>query len=99
MYCGGRLPPRSDASPPDDQQHAHTLNLLRDRGFPIATGKAQLSTCKVRTPVRVSYYELAGYRLAHAARADLCRQLGRTAEVRAAYERVLGLTLDLPRRR
>lgn len=27
------------------QQHAHTLNLLPDRGFPIGTGKAQLSTC------------------------------------------------------
>ena len=31
-----------------------------------------------------------GYHLAHAARADLCRRLGRTAEARAAYERALG---------
>jgi RNA polymerase sigma-70 factor, ECF subfamily len=36
--------------------------------------------------------DLADYRLAHAARADLCRRLGRTAEARAAYERALALT-------
>jgi RNA polymerase sigma-70 factor (ECF subfamily) len=36
--------------------------------------------------------ELADYRLAHAARADLSRRLGRTAEAREAYERALGLT-------
>ncbi|MBN1238746.1 MAG: RNA polymerase sigma factor, partial [Gammaproteobacteria bacterium] len=36
--------------------------------------------------------ELAGYHLAYAARADLCRRLGRKAEARAAYERALELT-------
>lgn len=36
--------------------------------------------------------ELADYRLAHAARADLCRRLGRFSEARAAYERALALT-------
>jgi RNA polymerase sigma-70 factor (ECF subfamily) len=36
--------------------------------------------------------ELADYRLAHAARADLCRRLGRKAEARAAYEQALALT-------
>ncbi len=36
--------------------------------------------------------DLADYRFAHAARADLCRRLGRTAEARAAYERALALT-------
>lgn len=35
--------------------------------------------------------ELRGYHLAHAARADLCRRLGRRAEAKAAYERALGL--------
>jgi len=43
--------------------------------------------------------ELADYRLAHAARADLCRRLGRTAEARAAYERALALTRGEPERR
>ena len=31
--------------------------------------------------------DLSDYRLAHAARADLCRRLGRTAEARASYQR------------
>jgi RNA polymerase sigma-70 factor (ECF subfamily) len=35
--------------------------------------------------------ELATYRFAHAARADLLRRLGRTDEARAAYERALAL--------
>ena len=35
--------------------------------------------------------ELADYHLAHSARADLCRRLGRTAEARASYERALAL--------
>ncbi len=42
---------------------------------------------------------LADYRLAHAARADLCRRLGKTAEARAAYERALSLTRQEPERR
>ena len=36
--------------------------------------------------------ELSDYRLAHAARADLKRRLGRSAAARAAYERALALT-------
>ena len=43
--------------------------------------------------------ELAEYRLAHAARADLCRQLGRKKEARTAYERALALTRQEPERR
>ena len=43
--------------------------------------------------------ELQDYRLAHAARADLCRRLGRAAEARAAYERALALTRQEPERR
>src|SRR5205823_7528482 len=43
--------------------------------------------------------DLSDYRLAHAARADLCRRLGRTAEARAAYERALALTRQEPERR
>jgi len=43
--------------------------------------------------------ELADYRLAHAARADLCRRLGQTADARAAYERALTLTQQEPERR
>ena len=43
--------------------------------------------------------ELENYHLAHAARADLCRRLGQTAEARASYERALGLTQQEPERR
>ena len=43
--------------------------------------------------------ELADYRLAHAARADMCRRLGRHGEARSAYERALELTLLEPERR
>ncbi len=43
--------------------------------------------------------DLGDYHLAHSARADLCRRLGRTAEARASYERALGLTRQEPERR
>jgi RNA polymerase sigma-70 factor, ECF subfamily len=43
--------------------------------------------------------ELIEYRLAHAARADLCRRLGRTADARASYERALALAHQEPERR
>jgi len=42
---------------------------------------------------------LSDYRLAHAARADLCRRLGKKAEARASYERALALTRQEPERR
>jgi RNA polymerase sigma-70 factor (ECF subfamily) len=42
--------------------------------------------------------ELANYYLAHAARADLCRRLGRTAEARSSYEKALALTQQEPER-
>lgn len=43
--------------------------------------------------------ELGDYRLAHAARADLCRRLGRREDARAAYRRALQLARQLPERR
>ncbi len=43
--------------------------------------------------------ELENYHLAHAARADFCRRLGRTADARNAYERALSLTHQGPERR
>jgi len=42
--------------------------------------------------------ELADYYLAHSARADMCRRLGRTAEARSAYEKALALTQQEPER-
>jgi len=43
--------------------------------------------------------ELTDYHLAHSARADLCRRLGRRAEARTSYERALALTRLEPERR
>jgi len=43
--------------------------------------------------------DLLDYRLAHAARAELRRRLGRPAEARASYERALALTRQEPERR
>jgi RNA polymerase sigma-70 factor (ECF subfamily) len=43
--------------------------------------------------------DLADYRPAHAARAELCRRLGRTGEARASYERALALVRQEPERR
>jgi RNA polymerase sigma-70 factor (ECF subfamily) len=43
--------------------------------------------------------DLADYHLSHAARADLCRRLGRTAEARVSYRRALELARQEPERR
>jgi RNA polymerase sigma-70 factor (ECF subfamily) len=43
--------------------------------------------------------ELAQYHLAHAARADLCRRLGKTLDARTSYQRALALTKQEPERR
>ena len=43
--------------------------------------------------------ELGNYHLSHAARADLFRRLGQTAEARASYQRALILTQQEPERR
>ena len=43
--------------------------------------------------------ELGDYRLAHAARAELCRRLGRTGDARVSFERALKLTRQEPERR
>ena len=43
--------------------------------------------------------DLGNYHLAHSARADLCRRLGRTADARASYDRALTLTQQDPERR
>jgi RNA polymerase sigma-70 factor (ECF subfamily) len=42
--------------------------------------------------------ELANYYLAHSARADMYRRLGRTAEARSSYEKALALTHQKPER-
>ncbi len=43
--------------------------------------------------------DIPDYYLAHSARADLCRRLGKTAEARASYQRALSLAQQEPARR
>jgi RNA polymerase sigma-70 factor (ECF subfamily) len=43
--------------------------------------------------------ELTAYHLAHSARAEMCRRLGKRPEARAAYERALALVQQEPERR
>jgi RNA polymerase sigma-70 factor (ECF subfamily) len=43
--------------------------------------------------------ELLDYHLAHSAKAEFCRQLGRVDEAREAWQRALELTRQLPERR
>ena len=46
----------------------------------------------------LAHGELADYYLAHSARADMYRRLGRTTEARASYEKALALTQQEPER-
>jgi RNA polymerase sigma-70 factor (ECF subfamily) len=43
--------------------------------------------------------DLADYHLAHSARAEFCRRLGRTAEARTSFKRALSLSRQEPERR
>jgi len=43
--------------------------------------------------------DLGDYALAHSARAELCRRLGKTGDARLSYERALALTRQEPQRR
>jgi RNA polymerase sigma-70 factor (ECF subfamily) len=43
--------------------------------------------------------DLENYDLAYAARAEMCRRLGKTAEARTAYQQALELAEQEPRRR
>jgi RNA polymerase sigma-70 factor (ECF subfamily) len=43
--------------------------------------------------------DLGDYHLAHSARAEMCRRLGRKAEARVCYERAIALTQQEPERR
>ena len=43
--------------------------------------------------------DLSGYHLAHAARADFCRRLGKTSEARVSYQRAIELVKQEPERR
>jgi RNA polymerase sigma-70 factor (ECF subfamily) len=47
----------------------------------------------------LAHEQLSHYHLAHSARADMCRRLGRIPEARASYEKALALASKEPDRR
>jgi RNA polymerase sigma-70 factor (ECF subfamily) len=79
---------RADPSPVVDLNRAAAVAM---RDGPLA-GLALIDAILARG-------DLEDYHLAHSARADLCRRLGRTAEARVSYRRALSLTRQEPERR
>jgi len=79
---------RLDPSPVAELNRAAAI-AMRDGP---ATGLALIDALLARG-------ELADYHLAHGARAELCRRLGRIGEARVAYERALSLARQLPERK
>jgi RNA polymerase sigma-70 factor (ECF subfamily) len=79
---------RADPSPVIELNRAAAV-AMRDGP---ATGLALIDTILGRG-------DLAEYPLAHSARAELCRWLGKTGDARASYERALDLTRQEPQRR
>ena len=79
---------RADASPVIELNRAAAIAM---RDGPEA-GLAMVDAIMARG-------DLDGYYLAHSARADLCRRLGRVADARAAYQRALELVRQEPERR
>jgi RNA polymerase sigma-70 factor, ECF subfamily len=79
---------RADASPVVELNRAVAI-AMRDGP---AAGLALIDAILARG-------DLETYHLAHSARADLYRRLGRTSEARGSYERALALTQQGPERR
>ena len=79
---------RLEPSPVVELNHAVAVAMLDGP----AAGLERIDTILARG-------DLDDYALAHSARADLCRRLGRTADAVASYERALSLTRQQPARR
>jgi RNA polymerase sigma-70 factor (ECF subfamily) len=79
---------RADPSPVVDLNRAVAV-AMRDGP---AAGLARVEAIMARG-------ELEGHHLAHSARADLLRRLGRTSEARESYERALAIVRQEPERR
>jgi RNA polymerase sigma-70 factor, ECF subfamily len=79
---------RADPSPVIELNHAVAV-AMRDGP---AAGLALIDAILERGDLR-------DYHLAHAARADLCRRLGRAAEARMSYNRAIALARQEPERR
>ncbi len=97
----------STGAAPYSRQSSHLFGLLTSADAAKEIRVSQLAPELIRRHREVSRQseaiiargELPDYRLAHAARADLCRRLGRTADARTSYQRALALTRQEPERR
>lgn len=79
---------RAESSPVVELNRAVALGM--SQGFDV--GLTQIDAI-------LSAGKLGEYHLAHAARADFCRRLGRLDEARDSYQRALGLARQEPERR
>jgi RNA polymerase sigma-70 factor (ECF subfamily) len=69
-----------------------------NRAVAIAMRDGPVAGLELIDPI-LAREDLVDYHYAHAARAELCRRLGRFADARAAYETALGLARQEPERR
>ena len=67
--------------------------------YAAATTEAQRTLLAAAGEAILARGELEDYHLAYAARADLCRRLGRVSEARADYQQALSLSKQEPERR
>ena len=73
-------------------QNLHRTGIVRPLSAARQQGLALIDDLLARE-------HLSHYHLAHSARADLCRRLGRIPEARASYEKALTLAPQEPDRR
>ena len=67
------------------------MDAAKNGVFSPPSAKPDLDYAGLQALVTEARDELARYHLAHSARADLCRRLGRVPEARASYEKALAL--------
>lgn len=66
-----------------------------NRAVAVAMGEGPLAGLQLVEGI-LARGELLDYHLAHSARGEFCRQLGRVEEARTAYEKALSLTRQIP---
>ncbi|TSD75502.1 RNA polymerase sigma factor [Pseudomonas sp. KBS0710] len=69
-----------------------------NRAVAVAMGQGPLAGLQLVESI-LQRGELLDYHLAHSARGEFCRQLGRVEEAREAYEKALSLTQQTPEKR
>jgi len=98
----------SSAASPDWRQITLLYDrLIRIQPSPVVELNRAVAVAMCESPEEglrlidglLAHEKLANYHLAHSARADLCRRLGRLPEARASYEKAFALARQEPERR